>query len=250
MDEEFDPSLAPLPEGVLPDVHKLLKDLIETNPDEAFKYLKTDPVAVVALSKVLNEIREDQSENVVEFKKQYKTLIDNIFSVEPYLEDLGMAFSAELLIGYWRKLNQQIHIESITELIIENLLILKEKSTTLESTTSNRVVFEIIMDGLTRIQGMHDHERHKAKDDLDPITILLDNFVGSQFKPLPKSGIPDVWHSLLALVGMKHATAMEFRKLLSTILLSHFKSHFDDFHDDQKFIIAPYLGLLEKISKS
>ena len=61
MDDEFDPSLAPLPEGVLPDVQKLLRDLIDTDMDQAVDYLKRDPIAVLALSILLRALSFDIS---------------------------------------------------------------------------------------------------------------------------------------------------------------------------------------------
>jgi hypothetical protein len=250
MDEEFDPSLAPLPEGVLPDVQKLLRDLINTDLEKAVDYLKTDPIAVVALSKILKEIQNEKTEKSDDFNKYYNKLVLSIFSIEHLVEKHGMAFTTELLLGYWRKINQQVHIESITELILDNLVLLKSMATKLESNPSNRVIFEIINDGLTRIQGIYHHEKKRAKEHMDPLTVILDDFVGKQFTPFPKSGIPDIWHSLIAIASMKQATALEFRKLLATILLNHLKLHFDEFSEDQKYEIAPYLALLEKISKS
>ncbi|MCE7736631.1 MAG: hypothetical protein GPJ54_17240 [Candidatus Heimdallarchaeota archaeon] len=250
MDDEFDPSLAPLPEGVLPDVQKLLRDLIATDMDQAVDYLKRDPIAVVALSKILKEIRKEKTEKTEDFKNYYDRLVLSIFSIDHLVNEYGMAFTTELLLGYWRKLNQQIHIESVTELILDNLITLNTKASKLESNTSNRVVVEMINDGLNRIQGMYNHEKNKAKEHMDSLTVILDDFVGNQFHPLPTSGIPEIWYSLLAVASMKQATAMEFRKLIATCLLKHLKLHFDKFTDEQKYVIAPYLSLLEKISNS
>lgn len=250
MDEEFDPSLAPLPEGVLPDVQKLLHDLIETDMDQAVDYLKRDPIAVVALSKILKEIKKEKTEKSEDFKNYYDRAVLSIFSIDHLINEYGMAFTTELLLGYWRKINQQIHIESVTELILDNLISFNTEATKLESTTSNRVIVEIINDGLNKIQSIYNHEKNKAKDYMEPLTIILDDFVANQFHPLPTSGIPEVWHSLLAIASMKQATAMEFRKLLATIMLKHLKLHFDEFTDEQKYEIAPYLALLEKISTS
>lgn len=249
MTEEFDPSSVPLPEGVLPDVQQLLGKLIEKDIDEAIEYLQKDPIAVVALSKILKAILSNPSDQGTTFKGLYDRKVQNLFNVNHLVETEGLAFTAELLLGYWRKINQQIQIDSLNELILENLELLKLQTVTLEPSPGNRVAFEIIQDGITRIDGMQVHERIKAAKNMDSLDILLDEFVENQFKPMPTSGIPDVWHSLLSLATMKQATAREFRKLMSSILLKHFKSHFDNFKDDQKFVIAPYLTLLEKIGK-
>ena len=97
---------------------------------------------------------------------------------------------------------------------------------------------------------MYNHEKNRAKEQMKPLTVILDDFVGDQFHPLPTSGIPGIWHSLLSIASMKQSTAMEFRKLLAKIMLKHLKLHFDKFTDDQKYQIAPYLALLDKISES
>ncbi|OLS21403.1 MAG: hypothetical protein HeimC2_33690 [Candidatus Heimdallarchaeota archaeon LC_2] len=247
MTEEFDPSSVPLPEGVLPDVQQLLGKIINKDREEAIEYLQKDPIAVVALSKILKDIQKNPTEAGTAFREIYDSKVMNLFNVDHLVDEEGLAFTAELLLGYWRKINQQIHIESFNELILENLELLKLQAITLDPSPGNRVIFEIIQDGITRIDGMQTHEKTKATKNMDTLSLILDEFVEKQFKPISTSGIPDVWHSLLALATMKQATAREFRKLMSNILLRHFKSHFDKFQEDQKFVIAPYLTLLEKI---
>lgn len=240
----FDTSLADVPEGVLPDVIKLLKELISEDTDKAFEYIESDPLAAVAVTTILREQKDSEDEMFLAFRKEYYKRIDNLFSLEKLSSEIGMGFVVELILGKWRQLTQSLDFDSTIDQLLFNLNILKEKVDELIPNPSNRVIFEMVDDSIRRLEGFQSYEHDRAEKILPKIRPHLESAIQNTIKE--ESSLSKGLEPWLALASMKHQMALELRNNIRDICLDIIKGDFENLPEDDKFKLAPYLMYLDK----
>ena len=249
MDENgFDTSLADVPEGVLPDVIKLLKELISEDTGKAFEYIESDPLAAVAITSILREQKDSQDDMFLAFRKEYFKRIDNLFSLEKLSSDIGIGFVVELILGKWRQLTQSLEFDSTIDQLLFNLNIMKAKVDELIPNPSNRVIFEMVDDSIRRLESVKNYEHDRAKQILSKIRPHLESAIQSSLKE--SSSLSKSLEPWLALASMKHQIALELRNNIRDICLDIIKGDFEHLSEDEKFKLAPYLMYLNKETSS
>ena len=68
----------------------------------------------------------NENENVSQFMEELNKLRKSIFQINEKVSELGIALTVELLLNYWRHLNQTVRLESANDLILDNLVNLKQ----------------------------------------------------------------------------------------------------------------------------
>ena len=108
-----------IPEGVLPAIKEELRQKIFDAPDEAWDFIITNSVAVIAISSLREELQDnlkenslpsDKISNIELFLEEYEDHYQLLFSVDPLVDKLGLAFTTELIAEFWRRNNQEDRI--------------------------------------------------------------------------------------------------------------------------------------------
>jgi hypothetical protein len=246
--------IAPIPDGILPEVLQELKEKMLSEPDLAWMLLQQNPIAVIALSRAKIELQKqeksiDEEYHLQQFMKKLEVRADQIFDVGSFVEKDGLALTTELILGVWRKYNQEIRIHSINQLLLKNLLKLHEQTLSLDNTSENRVIREMVFDSLKRISGLDQYEQKKALDNCSVLAPSLKEIIGSAFQQPPKDKIPRDWEAWFGLATMNNNNADQFRRGIASLVLEQVKASFDDLEEEHKYTVAPWIIILEKITE-
>ena len=174
---------------------------------------------------------------------------DQIFDVSSFVKEDGLALTTELILAMWRKYNQEIRIHSINQLLLKNLLKLHEQTQSLDNTSENRIIREMVFDSLKRISDLDQYAQEKALDNWSVLAPTLKKIIGIAFQQPPKDKIPRVWDAWFGLATMNNNNVDQFRRGIASLVLEQVKSSFDDLEEQLKYTVAPWILNLEKITK-
>jgi len=225
---------------------KKLRRTIKSEPEEAWHLLQEDPAMVLALTRVKQELADSKDENTMQFFQEYHKHVDSIFADEYPIDKYGIALATEFLTEYWRQRVSSVKMTSVNEAIAKKMQIFIEAAEQLPEGYEKAIISRIVDYSSIRVLEFADYDRSKAKSQLPPIKNEIDQFVSSVISS-------NKIHKLMAIsyFASSSTEALEvFRDYMAKSLLEQLRPKFDDLDEDDKYKIAPYLGVFNEITKS
>lgn len=247
-----DDELAEVPKGTLPVTQDMLSKKILTDPLDAMEMLRTNPVAVVGLSKVLREFANQELSSgerghLEHFQKLLNQASQDLISITHLTDKYGMALIVELLTEIWRKKNQSTDLSSMNEFLLTNFGILDEDAQFLENTPNNRVIREMINYNLRRILDFESYEKMKSTESWSSISHSFEAYLVNLFSMDVSKSIPEEWHGWLYFCTASNIPLEILRNSTATIINNVLQQRFDSLPEGAKYQIAPFINLFHKM---
>ncbi len=241
-------------------VKESMIDKIKQDPEDAWKYMKDNPIAILALSKIKSDLKEmiKISENEIELKnigkffEMYEDLYYRLFSVEHLIEKHGLALLADLIAEKWRRNNQEMVMASFNDIIMNNISILNLEAMKLGNSTNDKVTLGILADLNQRIFALRQHEADKV----DKSWTLLGNHYKNMIDTVISyddisnmEKLPEAWLAILHISTLSLEGSSAFQRKYSELLLVKLNSIFDELPENIKYDVAPYIIQLRQLQE-
>ena len=223
-----------------------MKELIDTSPDKAMQYLRTNSAASMLLSKFKSRVKDPENENYKTFLKLLEEEKDNILLPISSLDKNGMALTLELLIDHWRETYGDNDILAMSKLYEKSIQMIEDKIDITDASKDNRIVMEMLTDFKVRIKSLENYERKQFRKQFEEHEEKVKEYVRELVNAT--IGLKDMSKELLfvlRLATMSSSALIEFKANLSKIISKELRNAFGFEEEEMKYNLAPWIGILE-----
>ncbi|MDH5404529.1 MAG: hypothetical protein OEZ01_00695 [Candidatus Heimdallarchaeota archaeon] len=228
-----------------------LKNMILENPNKVWENLKTRPELVKQIPRLKREYKKSEELsteiNLKIFFDHYFNAINHLYDLDHKITIYGNALVIEFISELWRKNQQKLSLFSFNDQLIHNLIEMEEEVEKI----NNEELTNILAFAINRIQDFEKYERVKLNNNWSVLIPLFNNMLQTEFNNPPTSNkfIPRSWKAIIELATSPTISLDQFRLGFAELTLDHLKGLFSDLTTEQKYEIAPYIKVLERITK-
>ncbi len=241
-----------IPTSKFEEAKSKLEKLVHENPEDALNYMRSDPVATIAYTRIKSNLEKSKEENVKKFFELLYKESDNIFDVEIEEKEADeIAFIVELLIERWRKEFVDNNFTSFLDFIEQMINKVASKINENDVSLGNRIAIEMLNDFHKRARSLENYQRRKFREHWEALKDEFQELVARLFNSnIEDKKISDEIQALLFLATMSPIVAKEFRSQLALLLFDNIYPKFNELQEEYKYLIAPWLKALEENAKT
>ncbi|RMG22050.1 MAG: hypothetical protein D6732_26380 [Methanobacteriota archaeon] len=243
-----------IPNSTLEQVKTKLKSLILEEPEEAIEFMKSDPVATVAFSKLRNELIKQKSsdDKVKEFLHLIETETERIMDIDVSTKSPDeLVFVIEMLVERWGQEFVNNQFTSLLDFIETTVDRLAEAVNPDDASLGNRIAIEMLNDFHKRARSLENYQRKKFREHWNALKEEFQNLIEKMFEAnIKDKKISDEVQAMLYLATMSPIVAKEFRSQLALLIFDNIYPRFNELQEEYKYLIAPWLKALEENAKT
>ena len=218
-----------------------LHKLVQEDPENAFNFLKGEPISVLVLRPVCKELAKRTDQNSKRFLELIEVEVKRVLSPDRLVSEYGSALALDFLVENWRRRFDENNLVSIEQTLTtmgdEIYKSLDEDDENLD----NKVTLAIAKEFQKRVQQLKQHEERLFEKGWKHCEEDIEAFIDKAIEGTLSKKL-DLFLSIGVLSSVN---ANALRRNMARVLFKKLEPAFSGFSEDEKFRLAPWLTALK-----